>query len=337
VRPGAAAGEQRGGCGQRGDSADARHASSVPGGDRPAHRRGRRRARGAESGRAIADLDAEVLLWDGTGDPPPGVERVEFLVARYMARGPLAPEVLARLSRLKVIQLVSAGFENWKPVVPDGVVLCNGRGVHGASTAELAVGGLIALLRQLPRFLDQQRAGTWEPHQVDGLDGRRVLVLGVGDIGARVASAVRAFGAECTVVGHSAREGVLTLADVPALLPEQQAVVVALPLTDRTRHLLDAEFLARLPDGAAVVNVARGPIVDTDALLAELAARRLHAFLDVTDPEPLPDGHPLWSAPNLLITPHVGGGTFGWTTRANRLVHDQVARYLAGQPLLNVV
>lgn len=286
---------------------------------------------------ALADLDLELFVWDGTGDRPPGVERVEFLVARYMARSPLAPEVLAGLPWLKVIQLVSAGFEHWKPVVPDGVLLCNGRGVHGASTAELAVGGLVALLRQLPRFLDQQRAGTWEPHQVDGLDGRRVLVLGVGDIGARVASAVRAFGAECTLVGQTAREGVHTLADVPALLPDQQAVVVALPLTERTWHLVDAEFLARLPDGAVVVNVARGPIVDTDALLAELTARRLHAFLDVTDPEPLPDGHPLWSAPNLLVTPHMGGGTQGWATRANRLVHDQVARYLAGQPLLNVV
>lgn len=291
----------------------------------------------AKTAAALADLSAEVLVWDGTEDPPPGAERVEFLVARYMARSPLAPEVLAKFPRLKVIQLVSAGFENWQSVVPAGVSLCNGRGVHGASTAELAVGGLISLLRQLPRFHDQQRAGTWEPHQVDGLDGRRVLVLGVGDIGARVATAVRAFGAECTLVGHTAREGVHVLDDVPALLPEQQAVIVALPLTARTRHLVDAAFLARLPDGACVVNVARGPIVDTDALLAELTARRLHAFLDVTDPEPLPDGHPLWSAPNLLITPHVGGGTQGWTTRANRLVHDQLARYLAGQPLLNVV
>lgn len=291
----------------------------------------------AKTAAALADLSAEVLVWDGTEDPPPGVERVEFLVARYMARSPLAPEVLAKFPRLKVIQLVSAGFENWQSVVPAGVQLCNGRGVHGASTAELAVGGLISLLRQLPRFRDQQRVGTWEPHQVDGLDGRRVLVLGVGDIGARVATAVRAFGAECTLVGHTAREGVQVLDDVPALLPEQQAVIVALPLIDRTRHLVDAAFLARLPDGACVVNVARGPIVDTDALLAELTARRLHAFLDVTDPEPLPDGHPLWSAPNLLITPHVGGGTQGWTTRANRLVHDQLVRYLAGQPLLNVV
>lgn len=290
----------------------------------------------ADTAAALADLGAELLVWDGTGPPPPGIERVEFLVGRYMG-GPLPAEVLAGLPRLRVVQLVSAGFETWQPVVPDGVVLCNGRGVHGGSTAELALGGLIALMRQLPRLLDQQRAGVWEPHRGAGLDGRRVLVLGVGDIGARVAAAARVFGAECTLVGHTARDGVHALSDVPALLPDHQAVVIALPLTAQTRHLVDAGFLSRLPDGACVVNVARGPIVDTDALFAELSARRLYAFLDVTDPEPLPAGHPLWSAPNVLITPHVGGGTWGWADRANRLVHDQVVRYLAGEPLHNVV
>ncbi|TAM86868.1 MAG: phosphoglycerate dehydrogenase [Jatrophihabitans sp.] len=266
-------------------------------------------------------------------DPPADTE---FLVPIYMA-GPVPAATLAALPRLKVVQLLSAGYESWRSVLPAGVTLCNARGVHGASTAELAVGGLIAVLRDLPRFAEQQRTATWERHRGDTLDGASVLVLGAGDIGARVAGAVSALGADVTMVGRTARDGIRTLADVGALLPYQQAVVVALPLTPATAHLLDAQFLAALPDGAVVVNVARGAIVDTGALLAELRRGRLRAFLDVTDPEPLPAGHPLWHAPNLLLTPHVGGGTTGWERRARSLVRAQVGRYLAGEPLVNEV
>lgn len=260
----------------------------------------------------------------------------EFLVPHYPG-APLAAEAVAALSRLRVVQLLSAGYEQWQPVVPPGVTLCNGRGVHGASTAELAVGGLVAVLRGIPRYAEQQRDANWQPHRADSLDGANVLVLGAGDIGARVAAAVTSLGAAATVVGRSARDGVVTLASVPALLPRQQAVVVALPHTPQTHHLLDAAFLAALPDHAVVVNVARGPLVDTGALLAELEDGRLRAFLDVTDPEPLPPDHPLWRAPNLLLTPHVGGGTDGWERRAAALVRAQVERYLTGEPLVNVV
>jgi phosphoglycerate dehydrogenase-like enzyme len=285
---------------------------------------------------AVADLPVDAIVWDGLGPTPAGAERVEILVPRYMS-GPPPGDALAPFPRLRVIQLLSAGYETWQPLVPEGVALCNGRGIHGASTAELAVGGIIALLRQLPRYYEQQRAGRWEKHAPDGLDGKRVLVLGAGDIGERVGAAVTALGAEATLVARTAREGIRTMDEVPALLPTQDIVVVALPYSPATHRLIDAAFLARLPDGACVVNVARGAIVDTDALLAELTAGRLSAFLDVTDPEPLPDGHPLWTAPNLLITPHVGGGTSGWMERAGRLVHSQIERYLAGQPLANVV
>jgi phosphoglycerate dehydrogenase-like enzyme len=285
---------------------------------------------------AVADLAVEPIVWTGEGEPPAGLDLVEFLVPRYMA-GPPPADALAPFPKLRVVQLLSAGYETWLPLVPDGVVLCNGRGIHGASTAELAVGGLISLLRQLPRFHEDQLDGHWQRRRTDSLDGRRVLVLGAGDIGGRVAAAVTALGAAVTVVARTARDGVRTLDEVDGLLPESDAVVVALPYTDRTHRLVDADFLARLPDGACVVNVARGAIVDTDALLAELDRGRLRAFLDVTDPEPLPDGHPLWSAPNVLITPHVGGGTQGWERRSAHLVHDQVASYLAGEPLRNVV
>lgn len=281
-------------------------------------------------------LGVEVCCWDWAEPPPAGAATAQIVVPPYMA-GPPDPARLAQLPSARVIQVLSAGYEPWEPVLRPGMVLCNGRGIHGASTAELAVGGAIALLRRLPYFLDRQRAATWSPARTDGLAGKRVLVLGAGDIGQRVATAVAAFGAEPTLAGRSARAGVVAGTDVPALLPGVHVVVVALPHSPQTHHLVDAAFLAALPDGALLVNVARGGIVDTDALLAELHARRLFAFLDVTEPEPLPEGHPLWSAPNVLLTPHVGGGTTGWSERAIALLRDQVRRYLAGEPLQNVV
>jgi len=281
-------------------------------------------------------LGVEFVVWDGYGDPPAGAERIEIFVGRYDVPPPPAA-ALAGLPHLRVVQLLSAGVEPWLPVVPTGVLLCNGRGVHGASTAELAVAGLLALLRDLPGYEARRHAHEWRPTRTPGVTGRRVLVLGAGDIGRRVAAALAAFDAEVTLVARTARDGVRGLADVPALLPRQDAVVLALPDTPETRGLVDAGFLAALPDGAVLVNVARGAIVDTAALLAQLRRERLHAFLDVTDPEPLPADHPLWDAPNLLLTPHVGGGTRGWERRAYELVREQLSRYLAGQELVNRV
>jgi phosphoglycerate dehydrogenase-like enzyme len=277
-----------------------------------------------------------VLVWDGTGDPPEGIVETEFVLGGYMG-GPLAESVLAELPKLRVIQLLSAGVERWLPLVPPGVTLCNGRGVHGGATAELAVGGILALVRRLPFFLGEQAAARWSPGATDDLDGKRLLVIGAGDIGRRVAAALGVFGAESTFVGRTARDGVRGIDELPGLLPTADIVVIAVPETDATRGLVDAKFLGALPDGAILANIARGSIVDTDDLLAELQAERLSAFLDVTDPEPLPAEHPLWHAPNVLITPHVGGGTHGWQRRGYRLLRAQIERYLKGEPLENVV
>lgn len=281
--------------------------------------------------------DVAVVIWDGTGERPDGAERIELFVGRYNA--PPAPaEALAALPELRVVQLVSAGVEPWLPVVPDGVVLCNGRGVHGASTAELAIAGMLAIVRELPRFLAAQAERRWAPDRdTAGLTGRRLLVVGAGDIGERIAAAARAFDAETTLVARRARAGVRAIADLPQLLPEHDVVALAVPHTPDTHHLVDAAFLAAMPDGGVLVNIARGAVVDTDALLAELQSRRLHAFLDVTDPEPLPESHPLWAAPNLILTPHVGGGTRGWERRAYALVRDQILRLHAGEELENQV
>jgi phosphoglycerate dehydrogenase-like enzyme len=280
--------------------------------------------------------DIELVVWDGTGDPPAAADRIEFFVGRYDAPPPPA-EALAALPALRVVQLVSAGVERWLPVVPAGARLFNGRGVHGGSTAELAVAGMLASLRQLTRFEDDRRAHRWQPADTRGLTGRRLLMLGAGDIGRRIAAAAEAFDAEVTFVARTAREGVHGLDELKALLPEHEVVALAVPHTPDTHRLVGADFLAAMPDGALLVNVARGAIVDTDALVAELATGRLHAFLDVTDPEPLPADHPLWDAPNLLLTPHVGGGTTGWQSRAYRLVREQLLRFHAGERLENEV
>jgi phosphoglycerate dehydrogenase-like enzyme len=280
--------------------------------------------------------DVRVLLWDGDGAPPDGFAEVALYVARY-TEAPPPRDALANAPALVAVQLLSAGVEPWLEAVPAGVLLCNGRGVHGSSTAELAVAGLLTLRRELPRFAAQQRAGVWQRAGTDDLFGARVLILGAGDIGATVGAAVRAFGAVPVLVGRTARDGVHALGELPGLVAGAAAVVLALPLTEQTRGLVDAQFLAALDDGTIVVNVARGALVHTDALLAELSAGRLRAFLDVTDPEPLPPGHPLWQAPNLVLTPHVGGGTRGWQRRAYALVREQILRMHAGQPLRNVV
>jgi phosphoglycerate dehydrogenase-like enzyme len=275
-----------------------------------------------------------VLVWDGRGELPDGAADTEFLLGGYMA----APQdVFAALPKLRVLQLMSAGFEVWLPHLPDGVVLCNGRGIHGRATAELAVAGILALVRQLPLFLAQQAERRWDEKRTEDLDGKRVLVLGAGDIGTHIARALEVFGAATTFVGRTAREGVRPLADLAALLPETDVLAVAVPLNDQTRGLVDAAALAALPDGAIVANVARGAVVDTEALTVETGSGRLRAFLDVTEPEPLPADHPLWTTPGVVITPHVGGGTHGWQRRAYALVRGQLERYAAGEQLQNVI
>jgi phosphoglycerate dehydrogenase-like enzyme len=279
----------------------------------------------------------EVADWDGR--PPAPAARVDLWVPPYGV-GADPEQVAATLDALpglRVVQLLSAGVEPWSDVVPDEVTLCAGRGIHGGSTAELAVAATLAVVRDLPRYVGQQRRRTWERHSPDTVAGRNVLVLGAGDIGGRVAATFRTLDAEVYVAARRAREGVLSLADARGRLPQMDIVVVALPHTPETHGVVDGAFLAALPDGAIVVNVARGVIVDQEALTAELQSGRLRAALDVTDPEPLPSDDSLWTLPNVLITPHVGGGATGWETRARRLVESQVRALHAGTELQHVV
>lgn len=271
-------------------------------------------------------------VYDGAGAAPSTVEDVEFYVPPYsFDRTPL--KLMADMPRLRVVQLLTKGYEHALPYVPDGVTLCNAGGVHDASTAELAVTLTLAALRGLPDFVRGQDAGQWRHVQHDALADKRVLIVGQGGIGAAIERRLSGFEVSIRRVARTERAGVHPVSALPDLLPDTDVVILAIPLTEQTHHLVDAAFLARLPDGALVVNVARGSIVDTAALVMELESGRLRAALDVTEPEPPPADHPLWKAPGLLLSPHVGGNTTAFRPRADRLVLTQLDRYLAGQHL----
>jgi phosphoglycerate dehydrogenase-like enzyme len=270
-------------------------------------------------------------------DGPPSGEAAQAQVWVPRGGGRIPAGFLEGLPQLKLVQLLSAGAEQFIGKLPDGVVLCNARGAHTPSTAEWAVTAALAAQRDLPAFVREQEAGRWAPHTARSMVGAKVLVVGAGDIGRTIGRMLAGFDVDLTYVARSAREGVHSTEQLPQLLPEADVVVLIVPVTPETRGLVDARFLAAMRDGALLVNAARGVVVDTDALVAELASGRLRAALDVTDPEPLPEGHPLWSAPNLLLTPHVAGAVPDTNERAAAAVTDQLHRVLAGEPLANVV
>jgi phosphoglycerate dehydrogenase-like enzyme len=243
----------------------------------------------------------------------------------------------AALPSLRLVQLLSAGAEKFAGRLPEGVTLCNARGAHTPSTAEWAVTAALAAQRGIPFFVREQDAGRWSFSTHSSLVGARVLVVGAGDIGQAIGRMLAGFDVDLTYVARTARDGVRSTAELPDLLPHADVVIVIVPVTPETTGMVDAGFLAAMRDGALLVNAARGVIVDTDALVAELERGRLRAALDVTEPEPLPAGHPLWSAPGLLLTPHVGGAVPETNERAAAAVVDQVRRILAGEPLVNVV
>jgi len=278
-------------------------------------------------------------VWTGGKQLPDSADEVEVVVLPFWVPPSRMP-LLAKLPRLKLIQLMSAGAENVIPFVPPGVTLCNARGVHDPAVAEWIMAVILAQVRQLPRFMAAQQAGTWDPVRSEPLAGQTVLIVGYGSIGEAVERMLAPFDVTTERIARRPRPsdpGVMSMDDLPQALPGADIVILLVPVTPATAGLVDAKFLARMHDGALLVNAARGSIVDTAALLAELQSGRLRAALDVTDPEPLPDGHPLWSAPGLLLTPHVAGATTTVGAPVMALVKDQLVRYAAAEPLLNVV
>jgi phosphoglycerate dehydrogenase-like enzyme len=275
-------------------------------------------------------------VWTGGDQLPDSVGEVQVVVLPFGVPASRMP-VLAKLPKLRLIQLMSAGAENAIPYVPPGVTLCNARGAHDPAVAEWIMAVILAETRQLPRFIAAQQAGAWRPAASQPLAGQTVLIVGYGSIGQAVEHLLVPFGVTVERVARHARPGVSSTDDLPAVLPRADIVILLVPVTPDTIDLVDARFLGLMHDHALLVNAARGSIVDTAALLAQLSSGRLRAALDVTDPEPLPPGHPLWSAPGLLLTPHVAGTTTDAIPRALAIVKDQLVRYAAGEPLADVV
>ena len=282
-----------------------------------------------------ADVDTHV--WAGGELPDQAVlDAVDVHVLPYTF-DESSFAAIEHLPRLRVLQTLTAGYEHVLPHLPPGVALCNAGGVHDASTAELALTLVLAAQRGIAEFVSAQTRQQWAHAAYPSLADRRVLVVGFGGVGQAVAARLAPFECVVTPVARTARPGVSPSEALPRLLPDAEVVVLAVPLTDGTRGMVDADFLERMPDGALLVNVSRGAVVDTDALLAETGRGRLRAALDVTDPEPLPPGHPLWSSPGVLISPHVGGNTSAFWPRARRLVERQLARMAEGQAPLHPV
>ncbi|MFJ4854110.1 2-hydroxyacid dehydrogenase [Streptomyces sp. NPDC088730] len=284
-------------------------------------------------------------FWNGGQEYPADPAHCAFYVVPYMKGPQVAVRPLAGMSAVRVVQTLSAGIDHVEPglgLLPAGVRLCNAKGVHEASTAELTLALILASLRGFPGFVRGQDDEEWRSGFYPALADKSVLIVGYGSIGSAIEDRLAPF--ECARVARVARSArttargpVHTLDDLPALLPEADIVILSTPLNPSTQGLVGADFLAAMRDGALLVNVARGGVVDTKALLSELESGRLHAALDVTDPEPLPSGHPLWHAPNVLITPHVGGSTSAFLPRAKRLIAGQLSRFAAGEPVHNVV
>jgi phosphoglycerate dehydrogenase-like enzyme len=297
-----------------------------------------------EDGRALlGELPAGVTLevMADVDAPPSDPAGVEFWVPPFLAAA-AQTGIVAKLPDLRVVQLLSAGADVWVGRVPDGVTLCDARGVHDSPTAEWVVAAILSHLRRFPAFALAQARAEWayaDHTPTDELAGKRVLVVGAGSIGAAIGARLSPFEVSLTWVARTARpgDGVHGVDELPRLLPEADVVVLIVPLTAQTRGLVDAGFLAAMRDGALLVNASRGPVADTAALATALADGRIAAALDVTDPEPLPGDHPLWRMPNVLITPHVGGSVRGLLPRAYRLVGEQLRRYVAGRPLANHV
>lgn len=283
----------------------------------------------------LSDLPIELQVWDGSAPQPEG--RLDLAVWPYTVNPTALADVDA--SRIGLIQGQSLGFDGVADVLGSGGRYANAVDVHEDSTAELAVALLLAATRDLDVFATQQGRGEWTKTWTRSLNDARVMLLGVGGIGRRVADRLDGFGCELVRVGTAARDDerghVHGTDELTDLLPTVDAVVVAVPLTEATEGLVDADFLARLRDGAIVVNVARGRTAVTEAVLAE--AGRLRYASDVFDPEPLPQDHPLWSAPGVIMTPHVGGMSSAMQPRIEAVVRGQVERLLAGREPADVV
>ena len=282
--------------------------------------------------------DAQVTECDDLGELPLEViSSAEFVILPYEGSSISIPETMSRLKSVKVIQTLTAGFDNVMPHIPSGVTLCNAAGVHDDATSELAVLLTLNSLRDMPRSFKAQQDRHWETYFSRSLAGKTVLLIGYGNVGKAAEKRLLGFGCKVIPVARTARDHVHAISDLPNLIPSADVVMLIVPNNPGTVNLVDAKFLASMKDDSVLVNVARGVVVDTDALMAELKTGRISAALDVTEPEPLPADHPLWSLPNVIITSHNGGEGDVFWERARTRIHSQFDLWLAGKPLECVI
>ena len=261
---------------------------------------------------------------------------IEFYVPSYM--GDIRTlEVIAEMKNLKIVHYSQAGYDDILPHIPNNVILCNASGLHDVSTSELAIGLAIASRRGFTQFIDNQKKGLWHRQTKPTLADSHVGIVGYGHIGKRITSLLEEFETKVTPFSRSGNDGAVKISEFDNFLPDLDVIILILPLTHESKHFINADRIKKMKDGATLINVARGAIVDTNALIAELNTGRITAGLDVTDPEPLPEGHPLWSAPNLIITPHVGGDSAAFDPRARKMVEEQLERLAQSKPLLNQI
>lgn len=273
---------------------------------------------------------------DGIYPSDSDLSRITFFVPRYMG-GKDSVRDLTKMTSLEVLQSPNAGVDDLIPIRPAGVTLCNAAGVHDDSTAELAVGLAIAARRGFARFAAAQQREIWDHQRMATLTDAKVGIVGYGQIGKRISELLAPFKTSVTAFTRSGSDGSLLISEFDTHLPSFDVVILIVPLTDETSGFFNDARFAAMKDGAALINVARGPVVDTDALVKHLQSGRISAGVDVTDPEPLPAGHPLWACPNLIITPHVGGDSLAFVPRGRKLIEEQIARHAKGEALINVI
>lgn len=280
----------------------------------------------------------EVITYDPNEPLPPDKWNAEVLIPPYRSSHRPIP-LLKQLPELRMVQLLSAGADEWSGDVPAHVTLSTARGAHAEPVSEWVLSAILCVYRQWPALVRYQDQGAWAHRRLDAdtLAGKRVLIVGAGSIGTAVAQRLVPFGATATLVARTARDGVHAAGEIPNLLPDHDIVVITAPLTNDTHGLVNKPFLAAMPDGALLVNAGRGKMVDTDALMAELQSERLRAALDVTDPEPLQEGHPLWSCPGVIISPHMARTVPGTNALCYAVAAEQITAFVAGKTLRNVV
>ena len=264
------------------------------------------------------------------------LSEITIYVPKYMG-GKKALEPTSAMQNLKLIQLLLAGYEDAIPFMRDELTLCNARGVHDFSTSELAVSLILAHYKNHREFAHSQSQGSWNHKTTGSTYGKEIAIIGAGSVAQRLKSMLAPFECKVTMFGQSARDGVEAISTVQATVGKFDCVVLLVPLSASTHNLVDAAFLKAMKDGALLVNVARGPVVNTDALCAELASKRLFAALDVTDPEPLTEGHPLWSYENCTVIPHVGGDSTAFEPQARAFLAEQFERIAQGKQPINII